>query len=155
MARSMQNADILGRPIQRSACKANSRRYECPTRPGPIRIHGFLCTTTRCGPHPYGVSGLRRHPRGLLREINAGPRKRTSQKRHVRNSRNAGLRRNPAYSGVAATGSGNDAAVVARISRACCGIVNALCASCPLPKGLCAENGRPRAAATAAFRRDR
>jgi hypothetical protein len=38
------------------------------------------------------------------------------------------------------------------IRQAWCGIVNRLCACCPIPKGLCAENGRSRAEATAALR---
>ena len=39
-----------------------------------------------------------------------------------------------------------------RIKQAWCGIVNELCASCPTPKGLCAENCRSRVEATAALR---
>lgn len=54
-----------------SAWKDLTEKNGCPMGPGWIQILEFLCTTTTCSPHSYGVSGLRRHPRGLLRAIYA------------------------------------------------------------------------------------
>jgi hypothetical protein len=57
--------------MHRTSWKGHSEKYECQMISAPIQILGFLCTTTTCSTYPYGVSGLRRHPRGLLREIYA------------------------------------------------------------------------------------
>jgi hypothetical protein len=87
------------------------------------------------------------------RRLRRSPTWRSFTKGHVRNSRNAGLYRNP---GVRASRPRAPATTRSLspggIRQAWCGIFNGLCASCPITKDLCAENGRSRAEATAALR---
>lgn len=76
-------------------------------------VEAFLLNTAN-GP----VLRIRRGLTSLdARRLRRSPIGRSSPNGHVRNSRNASLYRNPAYSGFAATGSGNNAAVVARRNK--------------------------------------